>query len=91
MELDKFIYEQHSEPMQSHINVGFGSDVTIKELAEMIGVTVGYKGNITFDPAKPDGTPRKLMNSDRLKCMGWQAKVNLRDGLILAYQDFIRS
>jgi GDP-L-fucose synthase len=91
MELDKKTYDQHTEPMQSHINVGFGSDVTIKELAEMIGMTVGYKGNITFDSAKPDGTPRKLMNSDRLKCMGWQAKVNLRDGLVLAYQDFIRS
>lgn len=91
MELNKAAYDQHTETMQSHINVGYGSDVTIKELAEMIGEVVGYRGQISFDSAKPDGTPRKLMNSDRLKNMGWQAKVSLKDGLILAYQDFIRS
>jgi GDP-L-fucose synthase len=91
MELEKQIYDQYTEPMQSHINVGFGSDVTIKELAEMIGQTVGYQGKITFDPSKPDGTPKKLMNSDRLKDMGWKATVPLRGGLACAYQDFIQS
>jgi GDP-L-fucose synthase len=91
MDLDKPIYDQHTEPMQSHINVGFGSDVTIRELAEMIGQTVGYQGKITFDPSKPDGTPKKLMNSDRLKDMGWKATVDLFDGLTIAYQDFVRS
>jgi GDP-L-fucose synthase len=91
MELDKPTYDQHTEPMQSHINVGFGSDVTIKELAEIIGQTIGYQGQITFDSSKPDGTPKKLMNSDRLKGMGWQATVPLREGLIKAYQDFIQS
>ena len=90
MELDKPTYEQHTEPMQSHINVGFGSDVTIKGLAEMIGEVVGYQGVITFDPNKPDGTPKKLMNSDRLKGMGWQAKVQLRDGLHMAYKSFLK-
>jgi GDP-L-fucose synthase len=90
MNLDKPIYDQHTEPMQSHINVGFGADITIKELAEVIGKTVGYSGRITFDPSKPDGTPRKLMNSDRLKRMGWDARVNLADGLLNAYQDFLR-
>ena len=89
MELDKPIYDQHTEPMKSHINVGFGSDVTIKELAEMIGEIVGYQGGISFDSSKPDGTPKKLMNSDRLKGMGWQATVQLRDGLHMAYKSFL--
>ncbi len=90
MQLDKATYDQHTEPMQSHINVGFGSDVTIKELAGIVGKTVGYQGQITFDRSKPDGTPRKLMNSGRLKDMGWQAKVSLADGLAIAYQDFLQ-
>ena len=89
MELDKPIYDQHTEPMQSHINVGFGSDVTIKELAEMIGGIVGYQGVISFDSSKPDGAPKKLMNSDRLKGMGWQATVQLSDGLRIAYKSFL--
>jgi GDP-L-fucose synthase len=89
MELDKRIYNQHTEPMQSHINVGFGSDVTIKELAEMISDVVGYQGVISFDSSKPDGTPKKLMSSDRLKSMGWQAIVQLRDGLHMAYKSFL--
>jgi GDP-L-fucose synthase len=89
MELDKQIYDQHTEIMQSHINVGFGSDVTIKELAEMIGQVIGYQGKITFDATKPDGTRRKLMNSDRLTKMGWKSTVSLVDGLKLAYQDFL--
>jgi GDP-L-fucose synthase len=89
MNLDKATYDLHTEPMQSHINVGFGSDVTIKELAEMIGQVIGYQGKITFDTTKPDGTPRKLMNSERLATMGWQAKVHLLDGLRLAYQDYL--
>jgi GDP-L-fucose synthase len=89
MELDKMVYGQHTEPMQSHINVGFGSDVTIKELAKTVGQVVGYEGQITFDTTKPDGTPRKLMNSGRVKGMGWQAKVDLFDGLCLAYEDYL--
>ncbi len=89
MELDKTIYEQHTEPMQSHINVGFGSDVTIKELAEMIAETVGYPGKIIFDITKPDGTPRKLMNSSKLIAMGCSAKVPLHAGLGSAYKDFL--
>jgi GDP-L-fucose synthase len=89
MELDQLTYEQNTEPMQSHINVGFGSDVTIKELAETIGQVIGYQGKITFDTTKPDGTPRKLMNGDRLTTMGWKSRVSLVDGLRLAYQDFL--
>jgi GDP-L-fucose synthase len=90
MGLDKKIYDQYTEPMQSHINVGFGSDLTIKELAETIGSTVGYQGRINFDTTKPDGTPKKLMSSDRLKKMGWEPKISLDDGLRLAYEDFLR-
>ena len=90
MESDKKLYDQYTEPMQSHINVGFGSDLTIKELAEMIGSAVGYQGQIKFDTTKPDGTPKKLMSSYRLKNMGWEPKIRLGDGLRLAYEDFLR-
>jgi len=89
MNLDKTIYDDHTEPMLSHINVGFGSDVTIKELAETISAVVGYKGKIGFDASKPDGTFRKLMDSSRLNGLGWRAEVNLMDGLEKAYQDFL--
>ena len=89
MNLDKQLYDKHTEPMMSHINVGFGSDVTIKALAQNISEVIGYKGLIGFDPTKPDGTARKLMDSGRLNSLGWQAQVNLRDGLSLAYQDYL--
>ena len=89
MELEKKIYDQHTKPMQSHINVGYGSDMTIRELAETISRVIGYQGEIIFDTTKPDGAPRKLMNSERLNEMGWQAKINLFDGLELAYKDFL--
>jgi GDP-L-fucose synthase len=90
MELDRKIYHQYTEPMQSHINMGFGSDLTIKELAEIIGDIVGYQGQINFDITRPDGTPKKLMSSERLKNMGWEPKISLEDGLRLAYEDFLR-
>jgi GDP-L-fucose synthase len=89
MNLDKQIYDQQTEPMLSHINVGFGSDVTIKSLAQTISSVVGYQGSIGFDITKPDGTPRKLMDSGRLNSLGWQAQVNLKDGLTQAYQDYL--
>jgi GDP-L-fucose synthase len=89
MELDKRVYEQYIEPMQSHINVGFGSDLTIKELAETIRIAVGYQGQINFDTTKPDGTPKKLMSSDKLKNMGWEPKISLDDGLRMSYKDFL--
>lgn len=89
MGLDSAIYTQHTLPMQSHINVGFGSDITIKRLAETIGKVVGYEGEIVFDSKKPDGTPRKLMSSERLLKMGWKPIVNLEDGLRQAYLDFL--
>jgi len=89
MNLPKSIYDQHTRPMQSHINVGYGSDITIAQLAQTVGQVVGYQGTIDFDASKPDGAPRKLMDSSRLKSLGWQAKVNLEQGLALAYQDFL--
>ncbi len=91
MNLDDAIYQANITPMCSHINVGFGSDVTIAELAHAIGAAVGYEGRITFDTTKPDGAPRKWMDSSRLNALGWHAKVGLVDGLSLAYQDFIHN
>jgi GDP-L-fucose synthase len=90
MQLNKAVYDAHTEPMQSHINVGYGSDVTIAELAQAVGQAVGYQGEITFDITKPDGTPRKWMDSSRLNNLGWQAQVPLLEGLALAYQDFLK-
>jgi GDP-L-fucose synthase len=89
MNLDKNIYDQQTESMLSHINVGYGSDVTIKALAQKISEVIGYQGLIGFDTTKPDGTPRKLMDSGRLNSLGWQAKINLKDGLTKAYQDYL--
>ena len=89
MQLSKAIYDQHTSPMQSHINVGSGADVTIAEVAQAIAQTVGFKGQIEFDITKPDGAPRKLMDSSRLNALGWQAKVGLHQGLAVAYQNFL--
>jgi GDP-L-fucose synthase len=89
MELDKALYDAHTTPMQSHINVGCGEDITIRELAETVAKVVGYRGSIGIDTTKPDGTPRKLMDSSRLNNLGWQPKVGLEEGLALAYNDFL--
>ncbi|QWE18962.1 GDP-L-fucose synthase [Polynucleobacter corsicus] len=89
MDLEKATYDQHTEPMQSHINVGFGSDVTIAELARSIAKATGYQGQIVFDPSKPDGAPRKWMDSSRLNKLGWRATIGLEHGLKLAYQDCV--
>ncbi|MEJ6021301.1 GDP-L-fucose synthase [Ramlibacter sp. PS4R-6] len=88
MALDKAEYEACTEPMQSHINVGFGSDVTIEELARKIATVVGYTGRIVFDSAKPDGSPRKLLDSSRIRAMGWRPRTSLDEGLAQAYADF---
>ena len=89
MNLPKASYEQHTQPMLSHINVGYGADMTIAELAHSVARVTGYTGQITFDASKPDGTPRKLMDSSRLHSLGWQARVDLPTGLAQAYQDFL--
>ncbi|WP_417658077.1 GDP-L-fucose synthase [Pseudidiomarina aestuarii] len=85
MDIDVETYRANTQPMLSHINVGTGTDVTIRELAELLAEVVGYKGKITFDSSKPDGTPRKLMNVDRLAALGWQSQIGLKEGLQSAY------
>lgn len=89
MHLDKETYDSQTLPMQSHINVGFGSDVTIAELAHAVASATGYQGKIGFDISKPDGTPRKWMDSARLNRLGWQAKMGLDGGLKIAYADML--
>jgi GDP-L-fucose synthase len=89
MNLPKTTLYAHTQPMQSHINVGFGDDITIKELALAVGKTVGYQGVIDFDTSKPDGPPRKWMDSSRLNALGWQAKVGLIEGLAVTYKDLM--
>ena len=88
MELAKNQYEQVTSSMQSHLNVGYGSDVTISELAHAVAKTTGYTGRIRFDPSKPDGTPRKWMSSERLNQLDWMPKYDLADGLSKAYADY---
>jgi GDP-L-fucose synthase len=91
MNLDKTMYEQYTQPMQSHINVGYGSDIKIVELAKAVSEAVGYQGKIGFDVSKPDGTPRKWMDSSRLNALGWNPKTPLQQGLVLAYSDFLKA
>jgi GDP-L-fucose synthase len=91
MNLNKDLYQQNTKPMLSHINVGFGNDITIAELAELISKAVGYKGKITFDSNMPDGTPRKLLDSSRLNSLGWQASISLEEGIASTYQDFLKA
>ena len=91
MNLSKNHYEQQTKPMLSHINIGYGSDITVKELAILVSQTVGFQGAIEFDSSKPDGSPRKWMDSGRLNALGWQAHVNLEKGLAFAYEDFKKS
>jgi GDP-L-fucose synthase len=88
MELGRAEYDAHTEPMQSHINVGTGVDVAIRELAELIGKVVGYQGKIKFDVSKPDGTPRKWLDISRLQNLGWNPSVVLAAGLEKTYQSF---
>jgi GDP-L-fucose synthase len=88
MELPREIYVAHTKEMQGHLNVGSGEDVTICELAEVIARITGFGGRIAFDATRPDGAPRKLMNSSKLKSLGWSPEVSLEHGLGRAYQDF---
>jgi len=88
MNLDHKIYKEHTDPMVGHVNVGFGSDVTIKDLAKLVSNVVGYDGEIVFDTSKPDGTPKKLLDSSKIKLMGWNPSISLEDGLKLTYQDY---
>ena len=89
MNLDRGHFESHTSPMQSHLNIGSGVDITIRDLAETIGRVVGFKGSIVFDSSKPDGTPRKLMDSQLINSLGWNAKVSIEEGLSMTYEEFL--
>ncbi|HJV80509.1 GDP-L-fucose synthase [Noviherbaspirillum sp.] len=88
MDLDRNTYEKHTTPMLSHINVGTGEDVTIREVAEIIRKVVGFNGAIEFDSSKPDGTPRKLMNTAKLTALGWRPGMRLGEGIKETYECF---
>ena len=90
MNLDKKTYDAQVSPMCSHINVGSGMDLSIKELAETIKEVVDFKGEINFDLTKPDGSPRKFLDSKRINNLGFKPKVNLKEGLIKTYQNYIK-
>lgn len=91
MNLEHELYAASTSPMHSHINVGTGEDVTIAELARLVGEVVGYRGRIRFDTSKPDGTPRKLLDVSKLNGLGWQATTPLREGLRRTYGAFLAS
>jgi nucleoside-diphosphate-sugar epimerase len=90
LDLPRETYDANTEPMLSHINVGTGTDVTIRELAAIIAEVTGFGGHIDFDTTKPDGTPRKLMDVSRLVAMGWTARTGLRDGIAETYDWFLK-
>jgi GDP-L-fucose synthase len=89
MNLDHATYAANTSPMCSHINVGYGSDVTIRQVAERVAKVVGYTGVVKFDSTKPDGTPRKLMDSGRLNSLGWKAAVELEAGISQAFGAYL--
>ncbi|MGX9252931.1 GDP-L-fucose synthase [Pantoea ananatis] len=91
MELDNATYANNTAPMLSHINVGTGIDCSIRELAQTVAEVVGYKGEIKFDSSKPDGTPRKLLDVQRLKDMGWSYSTDLNVGLTKTYNWFLEN
>ncbi|MEM6820981.1 MAG: GDP-L-fucose synthase [Verrucomicrobiota bacterium] len=89
LEMDTSAYEDNTEPMLSHINVGTGRDVTIAQLAETIAAVTCFQGEIEYDSSRPDGTERKLMDVSRLASMGWKSSTSLRDGLAQTYRWFL--
>lgn len=88
MQLSPAVYKSRTKPMQSHINVGTGKDIAIKDLAKMIAETVGFTGKIVCDTNKPDGTPRKLLDVSTLARLGWTAKIDLQAGIAATYDWF---
>jgi len=91
LELDKETYRANTKPMLSHINVGTGKDVTIRKMTEIMKEVVGFTGKLTFDTAKPDGPPRKLIDVSRLSDMGWNYSVELEDGLSKTYEWYLKN
>jgi GDP-L-fucose synthase len=90
MNLDKKIYDEQISSVSSHINVGSGKELSIKELAETIKEVIDFKGTINFDSSKPDGSTRKLLNSERINKLGFKPKTHLKEGLIKTYQDYLK-
>ena len=88
MDLDKKTYDLNTSPMLSHINIGYGNDVSILDLAKTVAKVIGFEGDIQLDPSKPDGSPRKLMDSTRIHQLGWKATMGLEDGLKITYEFF---
>jgi len=91
MNLNNDVYKANTEPMLSHINVGTGTDCSIRELVETVANVTGYNGNIEFDSSKPDGAPRKLMDSSRLEASGWKYSIGLHEGLSQTYEWFLKN
>ena len=89
MNLDYATYEEHTQPMLSHINVGTGQDLPIADLAKLVARVVGFEGELRFDTSRPDGTPRKLLDVSRLTALGWKARIELEEGLAGAYAEFL--
>jgi GDP-L-fucose synthase len=89
MQLPRSDYEKHTQPMLSHINVGFGEDISIRELAQLVAGVVGFEGDVVFDTERPDGAPQKLLDSTRLNSLGWRPQVGLEEGLRLTYAEYI--
>ena len=89
LDLDRETYEANTQPMQSHINVGTGEDISILELARLVAKITGFRGQIVTDASKPDGTMRKLMDVSRLENMGWRASIGLADGIAATYRWFL--
>lgn len=91
MNLNKEIYDKNTSEMCAHVNAGSSEDLTVSELAEIIKIVVNYKGEIKFDLSKPDGSPRKFMDSSLLNSLGWKPNVNLKEGLIKTYKKFLET
>ena len=91
MNIPKGDYEQSIPVRSSHVNIGTGSDVSIKELVTLLVSVIGYEGKIQWDTSKPDGTPRKLLDVSRINELGWQASIKLKDGLQLTYQSYLKT
>ena len=91
LNLEKKTYQANTKTMLSHINVGTGKDTTIKDMAEIMRDVIGFKGKLTFETSRPDGVPRKLTDISRLSNMGWQSKVNLREGLEKTYDWYMKN
>ncbi|NKE68743.1 GDP-L-fucose synthase [Ramlibacter sp. RBP-2] len=91
MDLDRGTYQRHTQPMLGHVNVGSGAEISIRDLAALVARTVGYAGEIVFDATRPDGTPRKLMDSSRIAALGWRPTIGLEQGLRQTYAAFLQA